>query len=355
MSIKKNATHGDGRRKSRLVAHSVPVAFAAALAGLGASPVTAGDREDDGRDHKHSACSSTAAVMRKACRAEALDDYLVETANCLNFSDADEVKTCKKEAVVARKDAGEECADQFEARLEVCDALPDQGPYDPDFDPASFVNPLEIGSSVAPNPFFPLVPGNGWVYESTFTDEEGEEVTETITVTVTDKTKLIEGVTCLVVNDLVEEDGAAIEDTDDWYAQDIEGNVWYCGEIAKNFENFEGDEPEEPELVDIEGSWKAGRDSAKPGILMLAYPQVGDVYRQEVAWGDAEDVAEVLDTAGSESVPVASCSGDCVVTRDYSALEPGIYEHKFYAPGIGLILEVDMEGNRVELVELIQP
>ena len=109
-----------------------------------------------------------------------------------------------------------------------------------------------------------------------------------------------------MVNDVVEEDDDAIEDTDDWYAQDMDGNVWYCGEIAKNFETFEGDDPEDPELVDIEGSWKAGRDYAKPGILMLAAPMVGDVYRQEVSWGDAEDVAEVISTTGSATVADAT-------------------------------------------------
>ena len=99
------------------------------------------------------------------------------------------------------------------------------------------------------------------------------------------------------------EDGTPVEDTDDWYAQDLDGNVWYCGEIAQNFEVFEGDDPEEAELVDIEGSWKAGRDGALPGIVMLASPQAGDVYRQEVALGEAEDAARVISTTGSPSSP----------------------------------------------------
>jgi hypothetical protein len=166
--------------------------------------------------------------------------------------------------------------------------------------------------------------------------------------------KLIEGVTCVVVNDLVEEDDVSIEDTDDWYAQDLDSNVWYCGEIAKNFETIEGDLPDDPELVDIDGSWKAGRDGAKPGILMLADPKVGDVYRQEVLLGDAEDVAEVISTTGSAKIDVddASCDGDCLITRDFTQIEPGLNENKYYKPGVGLIIEVDMEGNRVELVEM---
>ena len=71
-------------------------------------------------------------------------------------------------------------------------------------------------------------------------------------------------------------------------------DVWYCGEIARNYETFEGDDPEDPELVDIDGSWKAGRDGAKPGILIQADPQPPNAYRQEVLLGEAEDVAQVL-------------------------------------------------------------
>jgi hypothetical protein len=236
------------------------------------------------------------------------------------------------------------CKEQLGARLDLC-GLVGEKRYDPDFDPENFVNPLEIGKSVAANPYFPLIPGTQWVYEG------GDEV---ITVTVTGKTKLIEGVTCVVVNDLVEEDDVSIEDTDDWYAQDLDSNVWYCGEIAKNFETIEGDLPDDPELVDIDGSWKAGRDGAKPGILMLADPKVGDVYRQEVLLGDAEDVAEVISTTGSAKIDVddASCDGDCLITRDFTPIEPGLNENKYYKPGVGLIIEVDMEGNRVELVEM---
>jgi hypothetical protein len=279
---------------------------------------------------------------------------LIAAGNCINISDADDRAECKTEARAEKKEGKELCKEQFEARREVCDLVGERR-YDPEFDPENFVDPLEIGGSVSPNPYFPIVPGTQWVYQGIFEDDEGEMVTETITVKVTDKTKLIEGVTCVVVNDLVEEDDVPIEDTDDWYAQDLDGNVWYCGEIAKNFETFEGDDPDDPELVDIEGSWKAGRDGAKPGILMPAAPKVGDVYRQEVLLGEAEDVAEVISITGTATVPADSCTKDCLVTRDFTPIEPGVNENKFYKPGVGLILEVDMEGNRVELVEMTTP
>ena len=290
-------------------------------------------------------CSQTAGVEFRACGNEVNDDYWIAVGKCINLADADEREECISEARGEKSEAEELCKDQYEARLELCGLL-GEGRYDPDFDPENFVNPLEVGNSVDPNPYFPLIPGMQWVYEG------GDEK---ITVTVTDQTKLIAGVTCIVVKDVVEEDGVPIEDTDDWYAQDLDGNVWYCGEISKTFEVFEGDEPEQPELVDIEGSWKTGRDGAKPGILMLAAPKVGDVYRQEMALGDAEDAAEVISTTGSATVPAAACTNDCIVTRDFTPIEPGINENKFYKPGVGLILEVNDQGERVELVEMTTP
>jgi hypothetical protein len=93
-----------------------------------------------------------------------------------------------------------------------------------------------------------------------------------------------------------------------------------------------GDVPEEAELVDIEGSCKAFGDYAKPVILMHAVSRVGDICRQETALGDAEDVAEMLSVTSSQSVPVASCDGDYLVTMDVTPLEPEVFEDKCYAP-----------------------
>ena len=287
-------------------------------------------------------CSATSRIVRHACHLETWQASLVGQASCLNVSDRRDRRACERDVRAERRDAFGQCKNQLEARFEVCDLLGEDR-YDPDFSPENFVDPDAIGAGVAPNPYVPLVPGNRWVYRA-----EGEQVV----VEVTDRTKLIEGVTCRVVNDVVSKDGELVEDTDDWFAQDLDGNVWYCGEEVKDYESFAGDEPPRPELVAIDGSFKIGRNGARPGILALAAPQVGDAYRQEFLIGEAEDFVEVISITGTESAPGGSCDGDCVVTRDFTPLSPEAQENKYYAPGIGLILEVDLlEGGRLELVE----
>ncbi|MEW6002682.1 MAG: hypothetical protein AB1638_08570 [Nitrospirota bacterium] len=278
-------------------------------------------------------CTLTSKAALKACKHEAEDAYWIAIGNCNNFSTVAERAECKKAAKEDLRSDREDCRDQFEARQDVCQMLGEE-PYNPVIDPEQFLGKDKIIAN--PNPYFPLIPGTTLVYKGG---------NETITVTVTNETKTILGVTCIVVTDVVKVDSEVVEDTVDWYAQDIDGNVWYFGEIAKGFKD--GD------LVSLEGSWKAGVDSAKPGIIMKAMPTVGDVYRQEFALGDAEDMGEVLSLTGSAQVPAVSCSNNCLIIRDFSPLEPGVNEQKFYASGIGFILGVNLEtGERVELTEI---
>jgi hypothetical protein len=210
-------------------------------------------------------------------------------------------------------------------------------PYDPSIDPANFVNPAEIGKAALPNKFFLLLPGYTRIYKSG---------TETITVTVTNETKVIEGVTCAVVHDVVEDNGELIEDTYDWYAQDKDGNIWYFGEATQAFQEGE---------VSTEGSWTAGVDGALPGVVIWAKPEakVGEAYRQEYYAGHAEDFGKVLSLTESATTPAASCDETCLMTEDTTPLEPDVLEHKYYAPGIGFIYELKPKtGETVELVEV---
>jgi Ca2+-binding RTX toxin-like protein len=195
----------------------------------------------------------------------------------------------------------------------------------PVFDANTFQPETEIN-----NPYFPLSPGNILSYQA----EEDGDVVESNQVFVTFDTKDILGVTTTVVRDVAWDEGVLVEDTFDWYAQDTDGNVWYLGEIATNYEyddesNFIG--------TNNGGSWEAGVDGAQPGYIMPAVRQVGDRYYQEFYEGEAEDEAIVL--AINESITTGLGTFDQVLkTRDFTALEPDQFEHKYYAPGIGQIL-----------------
>ena len=282
-------------------------------------------------------CGNVAVAQWKSCQNETREEFWDQVARCINESGESSFYLCLGEVYAEKREAIELCGEQYSARIDICDELDDQL-YAPDVNPDNFLTAAEIAAN--PNPYFPLTPGLVRIYEA------GDE---TITVTVTDEVKEIAGIEAIVVRDTVEEEGEFVEDTDDWFAQDKDGNVWYLGELSKNFE--------EGELVDLDGSWKTGVDSARPGIIMFANPEVGTVYRQEYSIGEAEDMAEIFDIAEtSEMVPVADCSATCVVTREFLPFEPDVEEFKYYAPGIGLILAIDGEtGDREELVEVIQP
>ncbi len=299
-------------------------------------------------------CSGASNALRRACEFEVLDEFFVGAAICAHSASENEADVCLETYSDDRDEALEECSAVTEARLDLCVATEDavhNPPFGIDF-AGNFVDPLMIGEPGGPaaHPYLPLVQGSTWVLEGTFM-EDGEEITETTTITVTERIKLVEGIRCLVVRDVVEVDGELIEDTDDWFAQDLDGNLWYCGEEAKDYETFDGDMPAIPELVAIDGAFKAGREGDEAGILLPAVPVSGDIYRQEVSFTNAEDAIEIIAVDGTESVPAASCVNDCLVTLDFSPLDPGVEENKYYAPGIGMILEVDQEtGDRVELI-----
>ena len=205
--------------------------------------------------------------------------------------------------------------------------------YAPEIDPTNF-------TAVVDNSYFPLTPGTIYIYEG-----ETAEGTEHIEVVVTHDTKVVMGVTCIEVRDTVYLNGEVLEDTYDWYAQDKDGNVWYFGEDTKEYENGQ--------VVSTEGTWTAGVDGAQPGIIMLADPQVSQMYRQEYYAGEAEDMAEVISI--SESATVAYGSFDnLVMTREWTPLTPGLAENKYYAQGIGVVLEVVVEGGsgQIELIDI---
>lgn len=201
------------------------------------------------------------------------------------------------------------------------------------------INPTDFSSNVS-NKYYTLTPGKKMVYKA-----ETEDGTERIEVYVTHEMKEVIDVETIIVWDRVWLNDGLVEETYDWYAQDKDGNVWYFGEDSKTL--IDG------KVVSTKGSWEAGIDGAKPGIIMKANPHAGDSYRQEYYRGVAEDMADVLALNESVIAPISNFS-NCVKTLDYTPLEPDVKEYKYYCPEAkGVVLEVDTEsGERVELVSV---
>ena len=186
----------------------------------------------------------------------------------------------------------------------------EQKAYAPHVNPADFTTTID-------NEYFPMKPGTTFVYEGGA--QRGE-------MTVTSDTKKVMGVQCVVVDHREWEGGKLIERTYDWFAQDKKGTVWYFGEDTKEYENGK--------VMSTKGSWEAGVDGAKPGIIMPADPKVGQSYRQEYYPGEAMDMAEVLSLNASVTVPYGSFDR-ALETREWTPLQPGFSEKKYYVRGVG--------------------
>jgi len=212
----------------------------------------------------------------------------------------------------------------------------------PDFGAAVFTQPTQID-----NPILPLTVQAA----TTFLGRAGDE-TETIVIEVLDQTRIVLGVTCRVVRDRVFVDGLLIEDTLDYFAQDDAGNLWYTGEAV---DNYTYDDMGNLLTIDHEGSWEAGLDVsgtgeiAEAGYVMLASPSVGDAYHQEFYADEAQDMAVVVSVDASVELENGEVVDDCIQILEWSPLAPAALEYKFYAPGVGLLLEEALhEESRTE-------
>ncbi|HWR36426.1 MAG TPA: hypothetical protein VN622_11210 [Clostridia bacterium] len=276
-------------------------------------------------------CQKTSQAALRSCNRGAQSDYWQRVGTCDNIPGWGKRRQCNETAAAEAKDAFDECKSQLSGRQQACRRLGGEA-YDPVIDPANFSTEID-------NPYFPLKPGTIFIYEGKTPD--GVEHNE---VAVTRKTKVILGVTCVEVHDTVRVNGELTENTLDWYAQDKEGNVWYFGENSE--------ELSEGLVVSLEGSWTAGVDGAKPGIIMEAHSVVGDFYRQEFSLGTAEDLAAVVGLDKTVSVPAGSFHHS-LETEETTPLEPGAREHKFYAQGVGNTLTVDLvTGERLRLIQI---
>jgi hypothetical protein len=190
------------------------------------------------------------------------------------------------------------------------------------------------------NKYWPMTPGQTWVYEET----DGDGTVTRDEVTVLDRTQTIDGIEARVVHDLATQNGQTVEDTTDWYAQDSQGTVWYLGEQTAEYANGQ--------VSSTEGSWVAGKDGAQPGVLLPADPAPGTTYRQEYLEGEAQDEARVLSTDERAQTPTGTYD-HALLTRDTTPLEPDLVELKWYVPDVGPVLTLTPSGevSREQLVQ----
>ena len=214
----------------------------------------------------------------------------------------------------------------FSVMLLGSNGLPAQGVTIP-FNKSNFHNPLKID-----NKYLPLKPGITKISNGTSDGDPTRDV-----FVVTNDTKEILGITTSVVHDDGYMKGKHEETTNDWFAQDDNGNVWYMGEFTTDLSN----------KGSHEGSWEAGVKGAKAGIVMEAEPKVGDTYNQEFAKGVAEDKGTVLSLNETVSVPYGTFS-NVLKTKDFSPLEPDIVENKYYVQNVGEIKAIKVKGGSEE-------
>ncbi len=209
-----------------------------------------------------------------------------------------------------------------------------QGTEQVKLDPAEFTTRID-------NPYWPMRPGRRWVYRSV--DPESLTAQRDI-VRVTNRTKKVaEGVNTVVVRDVASENGAPVEVTADYYAQDKAGNIWYFGEKTAEYANGK--------VKSRAGSFEAGVDGAQAGIALPAKPMPGMKYRQEDYKGQAEDRGEVISTEAQAEPPFGHFQ-HALMTKDTSPLEPDVLEFKLYARGIGPATSLTVSGGS-EFEELV--
>jgi hypothetical protein len=197
--------------------------------------------------------------------------------------------------------------------------------------------PASQFSAVINNQWFPLKPGTRYVYTGVKDGKPSRDV-----VSVTRRTKTIQGVPCVVVEDRLYVRGRLHERTSDWYSQDSRGNVWYFGERTAELDR-------RGKVTSTEGTWTSGVDGAVAGLFMPARPRVGQTGRQEFYKGHAEDHFKVIGLFRTVAPPGRR---NALLIQETTPLEPGTVDHKLYVRGIGVVVEQTEKGG-VERNELV--
>jgi hypothetical protein len=186
------------------------------------------------------------------------------------------------------------------------------------------------------NPWFPLHPGDRYVYRGT----DGKAHTRDVVIA-TYRTRVVDGVVCRVVFDRVWSNGVLSERTRDFYAQTKGGTVWYFAERTATLDRH-------GHVTSREGSFTSGVNGAEAGVFMKAHPRVGPSYYQEYYPGHAIDAFTVLRRGAHVVVPLMN-THHALLTKETTALEPGVVDHKYYVRDIGSVRELTVKGGSESL------
>jgi hypothetical protein len=210
-----------------------------------------------------------------------------------------------------------------------------------DFDRKNFDRSTDVD-----NKWFPLKPGMQYVYKGT-TQEGKKRVPHRLVVTVTDLTKMIDGVRTIVVWEVDYKGGRLVETEIVFFAQDKDGNVWHLGQLRETYD--------EKEFVGGR-AFLSGTDGARAGIIMQAEPRLGTPsYSQGYApppfnWTDRAKVDQV----GQKTCVLTGCYQDILVTAESSDEEgPEAQQLKYYAPGVGFV-RVGWRGKGEKVRETLE-
>lgn len=213
--------------------------------------------------------------------------------------------------------------------------------------PLSEVLPREAFSdpTAIDNPHFPLVPGTQFLYRGSVAGDEGP-LTHRVIFTVTDLTKVIDGIETVVVYDVDYTPARVIAETElAFFAQDDQGTVWLMGEHPEEYEDGK--------LIDAP-TWISGLDGATAGIIMQAEPSMtAPSYSQ--GWAPAVEFADRARTfeMDSKTCVKAGCYEDVLVIDEHNVSEPDAHQLKYYAPGVGPV-RVGYAGALEESKELLE-
>jgi hypothetical protein len=201
------------------------------------------------------------------------------------------------------------------------------------FDPKNF-----SASMTDVNRWVPIVPGIQSVMKG-FVTVGGRRLPHVRVVTVTDVTKMINGVRAVLVLDQDFDGGQLSEQAVDYLAEDEGGNVWYVGSYTEAYEGGS--------FLSAEDAWLAGVNGAVPGLFMPAEPKTGTPpYAQTQIPGGETTMAVVVKVGQRTCVPFKCYTGVVVI-------QEGGAENKYWAPGVGGILTEPLSGAAQEVEELI--